>query len=230
MSWLELTIYTEMEKKTPKDVVPRGRKNKKATVELDKKLRELYDEDGITPWRASIIAKCGYKYAIAKFTEFGTDAMEAEKEDWLDRNERVRQRALEGLSLKIKKQSGVLKRLEDQLSHAKELHDGILQKTGEKLLETNLGQAVSHLDQKDVMILAKILVNDLNLEKNYGYYVTTIEDKIKMEEVFVSELVQQFDAIEILPPPKTILEAELERRIAEKQNLKPAIPNLQAIS
>lgn len=215
-----------MKENTPKDNAPvkRGRKTKKDTVELDKKLRELYDEDGITPWRASIISKCGYKYAIAKFTAFGTDAMEAEKEDWLERNERVRQRALEGLSIKIKKQGGVLKRLEDQLTKAKKLQDDILFKTGEKLADTRLGEVIETFDYKTIMQVTKILVNDLNLEKNYGYYVATIEDKIKMEEVFVSELTQQYDAIEILPPPKTILEAELERRIAEKQNIKPAIP------
>ena len=80
----------------------RGKKTLKEKIELDRKLREYFDQDGMTPWRASIDCHCGYEYAVKKFDEFGITLVEAEEETWIERNTKVRNRALEGLSIQIK--------------------------------------------------------------------------------------------------------------------------------
>jgi len=196
-------------KKSRPQQAKRGPKDAKEKILVDQKLRELFYEDGITPWSASISAKCGYEYAIAKFKEFGDYIVEKETEDWIDRNERVRKRALEGIAKNIAKAKEAFKRLQDQLWGAREIHNKIKLKLAQKLEDEPFGE---------------VLINNLNIEKNYGYYVATLEEKIKGQHIFLSELVQQYDAIEILPPPSAVLQAELEKRIAEKQKLTPALP------
>lgn len=45
-----------------------------------------------------------------------------------------------------------------------------------------------------------------------------------MNRVYFSELQQQYSAIELAPPAEAVLERELEKLIAQKQNLS-AVPN-----
>jgi len=210
-----------MPKKKP-STPKKGRKDSKTKTVLDMKLRELYDEDGITPWLASQITHCGYKYAALKFKAFGITLVENEDEDWIERNDRVRKRALEGLALNIKKSNDVVKRLQDQLSDAKKVMDEIMPRGVANLEDTKLGEVIDSMSQTVMMKVYNIIDNTLNMHKNYGYYVGSIEQNIKGQELFKVELQQQYDTIEILPPPSQILSAELEKRIAARNALAEA--------
>jgi len=66
------------------------------------KLKDLFLEGGMTPYRASLILKIDNKTASKYFKQFADELVENEShEDWFDREARARQRALEGISTQI---------------------------------------------------------------------------------------------------------------------------------
>jgi len=200
-----------------------GRKDTKAKVEQDLALRKLFDQDGITPWRASIEVKCGYEYAVKKFKEFGQTLVDKEDENWIERNEKVRKRALEGLTIQIKDAEKQITLTQKRMEKTRDIQESLIDTMVENIDNTELGSiildAVGKIDPKVCFAIFKQLTNDINMYKNYGYLVNQEQRQLQSERTLKAELQQQFDGIEILPPPMAVLEAEIEKSIAEKNEL-----------
>ena len=202
---------------------PKGAKKK----EIDDKLRELYVRGGITYTHAAEIAGCSIEYASLAFKKFGDEIANHKEpdEDWYAKNDRVRDRALEGMSRQIKKSEENLSLMSKRLKNAKEVQINILPNACEKIYEkTGIQEFVKSLKPKEYIALLGMLGGDLNLWKNYGYFIETINNNIRAETIFQMEMQQQYDALEIIPPPREILDAMIERRIAEKQGLTQPTP------
>lgn len=205
---------------------PKGAKKK----EIDDKLRELYLRGGITYTHAAQISNCSNEYASLAFKKFGVEIAENKEpdEDWYDKNDRVRDRALEGLSRQIKKSDENLSIMNQRLKNSKEIQVNILPNACEKIIgETSLREFVDSLKPKEFFALYGMMGGDLNMWKNYGYLVETINNNIRAETILQMELQQQYDSIEILPPPSEVLDATIEKRIAEKQGLTQPTPEQQ---
>lgn len=210
----------------------RGPKTAALKVQTDVKLRQLYDQDGITPWRASQIAQCGYEYAQKKFKEFADQIATQENEDWIEKNDRVRARALEGIAVKIGEVEVNLERIQEQIKEAKHMQRTGLDETESELQNTEVYKMVKdyldHMDSKLFMIMITVLRKSLDQHKAYGFLLSGLAQQERASITLKAELQQQYDAIEILPPPSAVLEAELEKRIAAKQGLfKPAVPTAE---
>jgi len=210
-----------------------GRKDAKAKAEQDIKLRQLYSQDGITPWRASIDTKCGYEYAVKKFKEFGQELTDAEDENWIERQDKVRKRSLEGLSIQIKDAETQIKVVEKRLEKSRDMQESLIDTMVENIQNTELGEviqdAIGRVDAKVAMAIFKQITNDINMWKNYGYLVEQVQSTLNRERVFKAELQMQYDGIEIMPPPSAVLEAEIEKSIAAKNDLfAPKIPQPEA--
>ncbi len=50
-----------------------GRKSRRFKNQQDKLLKMFFDSGDISPWQASLYAKCGYEYALKKFLRFSAD-------------------------------------------------------------------------------------------------------------------------------------------------------------
>lgn len=215
--------------KTPKKSSKKKTKNKSGPIpksrkiDIDAKLTELYYENGITATQASIIAGCSRQYASEKFKEIGSKIVDAEEmeDDWFGRDERTRKRMKEGLSIQIINTDKNIERMTQRLKKAQEIQAAILPDLVSKVSDSKLGRILENVDMNVVMEVYKIISNDLNMWKNYGYHVDGIETNIRNEVTFKAELQAQYDTIELTPPLKQQLEQEIERRIAEKNNLKP---------
>jgi len=205
-----------------------GPKTVQATKEQTNALREQFLKDGVTPYRASQIVGCSYEYAAQKFRDFGAELVENEDQDWLERNEQARKRALEGLARDIILTETRITRTTKQLKAAKEIHESIMGNMIEQAEETEfyneIQNIIGELDQKKILQIYKMLDSSLNMQKNYGYYVATLEKAVQEFETFKAELKAQYDTIEILPSPKAIFEAEMEKRIAERNAIMEKIP------
>ncbi len=80
------------------------------------KLKDLFLDGGMTPYRASLILKIDNKTASKYFKQFADELIQNEShEDWFAREARVRQRALEGLSTQISEIRDILKPFEKKL-------------------------------------------------------------------------------------------------------------------
>lgn len=205
-----------------------GPKSPNIKKEQNDILREQFLKDGVTPWQAALIAKCSYPYACQKFREFGAELVENEDQDWLERNEQARKRALEGLARDIILTETRITRVNKQLNAEKEVHDSIMGNMIMKAEETEfyneIQNIIGELDQKKILQIYKMLDSSLNMQKNYGYYIATLESKVQEFETFKAELKAQYDTIEILPSPKAIFEAEMEKRIAERNAINEKTP------
>ena len=201
-------------------------------TDINKKLKELYFEGGITYTQAAEIAGCERHHASLMFKKFGDEIVQFKEkdEDWISKNDRVRDRALEGLSTNVRKCGITLIELAKRLKETEKIQQAVLPGTAEKLLNTKLGEAIDHLKSGDVFTIYKIINNDINMYKNYGFLVDQITSNIRSERTLKAELQQQFDYIEILPPPSEILDRVIERRIAEKLKLAPALPELAKVT
>jgi len=200
-----------------------GRKDSKAKVAQDIKLRQLYSRDGITPWAASNEVNCGYEYAVKKFKEFGQELTEAEDENWIERQDKVRKRALEGLTIQIKYADNQIKGIENRLKKSVDMQGMLLDSLINNVEDSELGdilkETLGRVDAKVAMAIYKQLANDINMWKNYGYLVETTQATLNREIIFKAELQMQYDGIEIMPPPSAVLEAEIEKSIAAKNEL-----------
>jgi len=142
------------------------------------KLKDLFLEGGMTPYRASLILKIDNKTASKYFREFADELIQSENhEDWFDREARARQRALEGISTQISEVRKILEPFELKLK---------------KLL------AVKNFDLDAIVPIEKI---------------------VRLNRTILFELIDEFNATEMIPPMIIILEKEMEARIAAKNYL-----------
>lgn len=200
--------------------------------DINKKLEQLYFEGGITYTQAGQLADCSRQHASLMFKKFGDEIAQyqVKDEDWISKNDRVRDRALEGLSNNVTQCDDALETLEKRLKKTTEIQQAVLPDTVAKLQQTKLGEAIEHLKMSDVFAVYKIINTDINLWKNFGYLVEMISSNLKAERTLKAELQQQYDFIEILPPPSEILDRVIEKRIAEKLKLAPALPELAKVT
>lgn len=202
----------------------RGPKPKEldGSSECDKKLLELFNKGGITFSHAAELAGVTRQYASEKFKVFGNEIQEQNAlkgETWIETNTRVRDRSLEALSRQINDADEKISDTEKRLRVAKDTMDEILPETANKLAESELGMALENIDRKTIFAIFKLISNDLNMWKNYGYYVEQINSNLRAERTFKAELQMQYDTITIMPPAEEIINAEIEKRIAERNNL-----------
>jgi len=216
---------------TPKKLVKSGPKSNARKENIDKTLKDLYYEDGITYSHAAEIAGCSPLYASLAFKQFGNEIAEHREkdEDWIDKNDRVRDRALEGLSRKINNSDNEIEKYQRRITEQKAIQLTILPNAAEKLTEKGgaLAGIISDLNVKKMLRIYKLINSSLDMHRNYGYYVETIINNLRAEITLHAQLQQQYDTIEILPPAKEVLNAEIERRIAAKNNLliqQPLLP------
>ncbi len=200
--------------------------------DINAKLKKLYYEGGITYSQAAEMAGCERHYASKQFKIFGDEIFQHQikDEDWISKNDRVRDRALEGLTQNVRKCDDALETLEKRLKKTTEIQHVVLPDTVAKLQQTKLGEAIEHLKTSDVFAIYKIINTDINLWKNFGYLIEMISSNLKAERTLKAELQQQYDTIEILPPPSEVLDRVIERRIADKLKLTPALPELAKVT
>ncbi len=200
-----------------------GRKDSKAKIEQDIRLRQLFNQDGITPWSASQEVKCGYEYAVRKFKEFGQELVDAEDENWIERQDKVRKRSLEGLAIQIKDAEKIVEGVSDRLVKTRDVQESLMDKLVNDVENSELGiiiqDAVGKIDSKIVFTIFTQLTNNLIMYNNFGQLVEKIQRQLQGERTFKAELQMQYDGIEILPPPSAVLEAEIEKAIATKNAL-----------
>ena len=200
--------------------------------DINKNLEKLYFEGGITYTQAGQLADCSRQHASLMFKKFGDEIVQFKEkdEDWITKNDRVRDRALEGLSTNVRECDNSLTSLEKRFKKTVEIQNAVLPDTVAKLQQTKLGEAIEHLKTSDVFAIFKIINTDINLWKNFGYLIEMISSNFKAERTLKAELQQQYDFIEILPPPSEVLDRVIERRIAEKLKLAPALPELAKVT
>lgn len=201
----------------------RGKKDVKLSIQQDSQLRKLFDRDGITPWAASLEVKCGYEYAVKKFKEFGQTLTDAEDENWIERQDKVRKRALEGIALRLKESNKQIEDITKRRDKMIDVQESILPKLIDTVQETEMGelveQIIGRMDFKVCMGIYKKLGDNVNMYKNYAYLVEQIQKQLQSERTFEAELQQQYDGLEIMPPPSAVLEAEIEKSIAQKNEM-----------
>ncbi|MCA9828689.1 MAG: hypothetical protein KC444_09960 [Nitrosopumilus sp.] len=87
--------------KTPQKT---GRKPRHESKKMQETLKELFFESGMTPYHAAKKAGVDFKTAQTYFREFAKDLVDdPDREDWVDREQRVIAVALEGYSTEITK-------------------------------------------------------------------------------------------------------------------------------
>lgn len=217
------------EKKTLLGDNPQDPKEK---IELHRKLRDCFNEDGITPNLAATKCGCSYRYAVWYFKRLGMIITEEEEHDWIERNDIVRKRALEGIALKIEDLKPRIQVAREAVDESREMQKQLLPKTIERAKKSHLKEFFDMLaedEEKEAFFeIISFLGGYLKEYANLGYLFNQELQTEKMLMTYNAELQQQYDSIEILPPPSEVLEAELEKRIAAKQNLYPvAIPEKQ---
>lgn len=191
---------------------PKSPANKK---KVNEQLRALYREDGITVTHAAEIAECSVDYTSKKFIEFGDEIAknQPEDQDWFSKNDRVRYRALEGLSLKIHNSDQMIENILNRIKEMKEIQDSILPQTTDDVKEWLIEIDPDKFDHKGLLLLYAKIGNDLNLHKNYGYLIETIYKELREEKELHARLQAQYDTIEITPPPLEVLNSMIAKRI-----------------
>jgi len=152
-----------------------------------KDLQDLFFEDGITSNKAAQLTGVDPKTAKKYFEKWSKQLVDDDAhETWVDRNTRVRVRAIEGFANTIYEVSKLRKRFSQRLEKILNKIES-LEKSGKK--STN--NEIEKLETK----------------------LVSYERIVRKNTVLESELKQQYDAIQILPPSNEVLEAEIEKYI-----------------
>lgn len=153
------------------------KKKTRLAEKTEKRIQDSFFEGGKTASQVARELHCDHKTITTRWNDMAdTIVLNADHEDWYQREERARTRALEDLSCQVTSQR---KTLEPQ---------------------------VKVLDELDTTIE--------NLE-NWQ----TLDQMVRKNRNRLSELIDQYDAIEMTPPMRIILEKETEVRIAAKQGI-----------
>jgi len=131
------------------------------------KLKDLFLEGGMTPYRASLILNIDNKTASKYFREFADELIQSENhEDWFDREARARQRALEGLSTQINEVRKILESFELKLKKllAKKDFDLDTIVPIEKIVRLNRKFLVDLIDEYDAVDMTPPMIIILEKE------------------------------------------------------------------
>ena len=189
------------EKKQAKDRKG-GPKTKPQKKKMLEELKEIFLLDGMTAYQASQQTEYDFKTVQNYFNQWADEIIDAEgHEDWVEREARVRTRSLEGVSKKL---TTVRERLTK------------LHKILDELIDTRT-LLTSKEKQKDKKIQKIIDSLDSDKTEKLNVEVERYERIVRLNDIMSSELQQQYDAIEMMPPAEAILDRELEKLIAEKQ-------------
>lgn len=201
---------------------------------LDNRLRELYVSSGVTITHAAeIVSKefgqdCSDDYVGRMFNAFAKE-IDMQKElvgqSWLERIDAARDRALEGYSRTIQDSKQRLVKLEDEVAKIKALRDAMTDEAFEAVKESKLGQQIisiiGSIEPKDLFTIITLLRDKLGLNATYTQLVLYALREVRAERTFIAEQQQQFDGLEMMPPLQQVLNLEIEKYIAAKQNLYP---------
>ena len=143
------------------------------------KLKDLFLEGGMTPYRASLILKIDNKTASKYFREFADELIQSENhEDWFDREAKVRQRVLEELSTQISEIRTILLPFELKLKKLLAVKNFDLDAIVpiEKIVRLNRKFLVDLIDKYDavdmtppmIIILEKEMEARISAKNNFG--------------------------------------------------------------
>lgn len=155
-------------------------------------LKELFLMGGITPTQAGDFIGVNFITVRTYFQEWAEEIIhDPDHQTWAEREAHARVRALESITKQIIKVNETLSRFEKIL-------ENLLVKKNKKTKEFELKEEV------------------LNIE-NLIFRIVNIEKIVRLNRIYHSELQQQYASIEMMPPVAEILEKELEKWIAAKQ-------------
>lgn len=169
-----------------------SKRNHTISEEQIASLKELFLMGGITPTQAGLFVGVDYRTAQTYFREWAEEILDdPEHLTWAEREAHARVRALESITKQIIKVNDTLARFEKIL-------DNLLVKKNKKTGEFELNEKV------------------MNIE-NLIFRIVNIEKIVRLNRIYHSELQMQYASIEMMPPVAAILEKELEKWIAAKQ-------------
>ncbi len=168
---------------------------RRLTEQQKRELEELFYMDGITAWHAHKLTGVSYRAVKKYFLEWGEKLVTDEQyESWIEKQKRVRARALEGLTQQIVNVQTRLSTLQNQYSQiTQDIHE--------------IGQG------RNKRIITKHRhVSNIDPQLQYG-----IDDQLRKNTILLEDLKAQAFAIQMMPPAEAIIEQEMEKAIAAKQ-------------
>ena len=170
------------------DLSQKNSSYKKISKEQLLELEELFLMDGITPNQAGKIVGVRFETAKSYFEKWAEDLVDDEHyETWVDRQKRIRARALEGITKDILATT-------ERLRH----------------LEVVFANIILTKNEKGALITKN--VTEINHKLQYTY-----ETQIRHNVELLAELKAQAFVISSAVPVNIILDRELSKAIAEKQ-------------
>ena len=146
----------------------RGRLHAPEKHKMEDRLKDIFLQGGITAYQATIVT--GYDFRTVKrlFIKWADELVSEEnREPWLEREKRVRQRALEGLSSRIGK-------IRERLHHFESILDQELKK--------------KETDDDKIELYEKIVRLNLALDADLTQQYDSIEMTPPTEEVILKEI------------------------------------------
>jgi len=178
-----------------------GRKSGKEKDTMLTQLKELFLMDGMTSYQASQETNYNFRTVSNYFKTWADEIIDTEgHENWIEREGRIRTRSLEGTSKKLHTVRIRLSKLQIILDDLLTLRSFTTTKDS---LNAKIKKLISSLDSDGI--------DKLNVE------IERYERIVRNNDILSSELQQQYDAIEMMPPAEAILDRELELLIAQKQ-------------
>lgn len=168
---------------------------RRLTEQQKRELEELFYMDGITAWHAHKLTGVSYRAVKKYFLDWGEKLVTDEQyESWIEKQKRVRARALEGLTQQIVNVQTRLSTLQNQYSQITQDIQEIGQGRNKRIITKH--RHVSNIDP----------------QLQYG-----IDDQLRKNTILLEDLKAQAFAIQMMPPAEAIIEQEMEKAIAAKQ-------------
>lgn len=161
---------------------------------MEDRLKELFIQGGVSSYQAALETGYDPKTVKEKFKNWSKELVgEQDRESWFEREKRVRQRALEGLSFKLLQVRNKLK-------------------VYNKLLAVSFGLSEDDFKSKDI----EKRIDTTKLTAADHEKIELYEKIVRLNTILESELQQQYDVLEMTPPSEEVLLMEVEKLIATK--------------
>ena len=201
-----------------------GRKPDNLKEEQITKLRELFFKNEDTARSASEKVGCGYDFASLQFHLIARELQNKNGLTWIEQADDTRVQAIEGFNYKIEEAENRIIEVKKVYDEVSQVHFELKPRMIKKLNDSEVGKKLGHLEPEEFSQLIMFLRDYLKQYVDMGFLRESWNKELRNERIYKTELQMQFDDLKLTVPPSIVLDALMEKAIAEKMNMVPALP------
>lgn len=200
------------------------KKGEAIKAEQQQQLKDLFYKNEDTARSAAEKVGCSRQYASNYWHTLAVELQEKNGLTWIEQADDTRSQAIEGFTTKIEEADKRIIETRKVYDEVSQVHFELRPRYLEKLNKSEVGKKLGVLEPEEFSQLIMFLKGYLKEYAEIGFLRESWNKELRQERIYKTELQMQYDDLRLTVPPSIVLDTLMEKAIAEKMNMKPALP------